>query len=106
MSRPNDLKDARIEFKTSKDIKLLLQEVSNSLGMDLSNFLISTAVQRAKEIQKEERVLMLSNQEWKNFQEIINTPQKPTNELKELMKLEGFNDIEDKVANAKSILLA
>ena len=91
MSRPNDLKDARIEFKTSKDIKLLLQEVSNSLGMDLSNFLISTAVQRAKEIQKEERVLMLSNQEWKNFQEIINTPQKPTNELKNLMELEGFN---------------
>ena len=91
MSRPNDLKDARIEFKTSKEIKLLLQEVSNSLGMDLSNFLISTAVQRAKEIQKEERVLMLSNQEWTNFQEIINTPQKPTNELKELMKVEGFN---------------
>ena len=90
MSRPNDLKDARIEFKTSKDIKLLLQEVSNSLGMDLSNFLISTAVQRAKEIQKEERILMLSNQEWKNFQEIINTPQKPTNELKELINLEGF----------------
>jgi len=32
--------------------------VANSLGMDLSNFLISTAVQRAKETQKEERVLM------------------------------------------------
>jgi len=38
MSRPNDLKDARIEFKTSKDIKALLQEAANSLGMDLSNF--------------------------------------------------------------------
>ena len=90
MSRPNDLKDARIEFKTSKDIKLLLQEVANSLGMDLSNFLISTAVQRAKEIQKEERVLMLSNQEWTNFQEIINRPQQPTPALKELMNLKEF----------------
>ena len=39
----------------------------------------------------EERALILSNQEWKNFQEIINTPQKTTNELKELMKLEGVN---------------
>ena len=91
MSKPNDLKDARIEFKTSKDIKILLQEVANSLGMDLSNFLISTAVQRAKEIQKEERVLMLSNQEWENFQELVNTHQKPTNGLKKLMQLEGFN---------------
>ncbi len=90
MSQPNNLKDARIEFKTSKDIKILLQEVANSLGMDLSNFLISTAVQRAKEIQKEERVLMLSNQEWKNFQKIINTPKKPTQEFKELMKLKSF----------------
>ena len=90
MSRLNDLKDARIEFKTSKHIKLLLQEVANSLGMDLSNFLISTAVQRAKEIQKEERILMLSNQEWKNFQEIVNRPQQPTPALKELMNLEGF----------------
>lgn len=85
------LKDARIEFKTSIEIKNLLQEVANSLGMDLSNFLISTAVQRAKEIQKEDRVLMLSNQEWNNFQEIINRPKKPTSKLKELMNLEGFD---------------
>ena len=90
MSKTNDLKDARIEFKTSTDIKILLQEVANSLGMDLSNFLISTAVQRAKEIQKEERILILSNQEWTNLQEIINTPKKPTEALKELMSLEGF----------------
>jgi len=90
MSRANDLKDARIEFKTSKDIKALLQEVANSLGMDLSNFLISTAVQRAKEIQKEERILMLSNQEWNRFEAILNTPQKPTEALKDLMSLEGF----------------
>jgi len=93
MSQTNDLKDARIEFKTSKDIKILLQEVANSLGMDLSNFLISTAVQRAKEIQKEERVLMLSNQEWSNFQSIINTPKKPTKALEELMNLEGFDTL-------------
>ena len=92
MSKANNLKDARIEFKTSKDIKALLQEVANSLGMDLSNFLISTAVQRAKEIQKEERVLMLSNQEWNRFEEILNKPQKPTQALRDLMDLEGFDN--------------
>ncbi len=90
MSKTYELKDARIEFKTSKDIKTLLQEVANSLGMDLSNFLISTAVQKAKEIQKEERILMLSNKEWANFQEVINNPKKATPELKELMNLEDF----------------
>ena len=92
MSRTNDLKDARIEFKTSKDIKALLQEVANSLGMDLSNFLISTAVQRAKEIQKEEKILMLSKQEWSCFEDILNSPKKPTSALKELMRLDTFKE--------------
>jgi len=90
MSKPNNLKDARIEFKTSKETKTLLQEVANLLGMDLSNFLISTAVQRAKEIQKEEKILMLSKQEWNNFEEILSKPQKPTQALRDLMNLEGF----------------
>ena len=43
-------------------------------------------------LQKEERVLMLSNQEWSKFQEILNTPQKPTPALKELINLEGFDN--------------
>ena len=44
----------------------------------------------SKEIQKEERILMLSNKEWANFQEIINNPKKPTPALKELMNLDNF----------------
>jgi len=52
MSENNSFKNARIEFKTSQEIKELLQEVANSLGMNLSNFLISTAVQRAKDTKR------------------------------------------------------
>lgn len=86
-----DLKNARIEFKTSKDIKTLLQEAANSLGMDLSSFLVSTAIQRAKEVIKEDNILSLSKEEWENFQTIIDTPQKPTKALNDLMNLEGFD---------------
>ncbi|CAA6799387.1 MAG: Unknown protein [uncultured Sulfurovum sp.] len=86
-----DLKDARIEFKTSKDIKTLLQEAANSLGMDLSSFLVSTAIQRAKEVIKEDNILTLSKEEWKNFQSILDTPKKPTKALNDLMNLEGFD---------------
>ncbi len=87
-----NLKDARIEFKTSKDIKSLLQEAANSLGVDLSSFLISTATQRAKEIAKEERVLALSKEEWGNFQSMLENDKKPTKALKSLMNMEGFDD--------------
>ncbi|NOR56452.1 MAG: DUF1778 domain-containing protein [Sulfurovum sp.] len=86
-----DIKDARIEFKTSKDIKVLLQEAANSLGMDLSSFLISTATQRAKKIIKEDNLLTLSQEEWKNFDNELNSSKKPTKAFKELMNLEGFD---------------
>ncbi len=86
-----DVKDARIEFKTSKDIKLLLQDAANSLGMDLSSFLISTATQRAKKIIKEDNLLTLSQEEWKIFENELKSPEKSTKDLKELMNLEGFD---------------
>ena len=91
MSATKDLKDTRIEFKTSKDIKTLLQSAANSLGMDLSSFLISSATQRAKEVIREDNLLILSSSEWGKFQESIKTPKKQTKALQKLMNLEGFN---------------
>ncbi|OQX73497.1 MAG: hypothetical protein B6D59_05545 [Campylobacteraceae bacterium 4484_4] len=84
-------KDARIEFKTSKEIKSMLQNAANVLGMDLSSYLILTATQRAREILKEEKVLTLDSAEWKAFEKALHTPQKPTQALKELMELEPFD---------------
>jgi len=86
-----DIKDARIEFKTSKNIKILLQEAAGSLGMDLSAFLISTATQRAKDIIREDNILTLSQQEWHTFNKVLHAPEKSTEELKVLMNLEDFN---------------
>ena len=92
LANTKDLKDTRIEFKTSKDIKILLQSAANSLGMDLSSFLISTATQRAKDVIREDNILTLSKEEWKHFERNIISQKKPTEALKELMNLEGFDD--------------
>jgi len=86
-----DTKDARIEFKTSKEIKSLLQSAANSLGVDLSSFLISTATQRAKNVMIDEKVLTLSGQEWEKFEQMLAHPEPATKELKELMNMEGFD---------------
>ncbi len=86
-----DTKDARIEFKTSKDIKILLQEAANALGMDLSSFLISTATKRAKDVMLEDKMLTLARTEWENFESQLNTPKKATKELKELMNMKDFD---------------
>ena len=87
-----DNKSARIEFKTTNEIKLLLQKAAVATGMDLSSFLLSVSVDRAKDILKEEKILKLTNEEWDKFNEILNNPPKATDELKALMKLEGFNE--------------
>ncbi|PHS33322.1 MAG: hypothetical protein COA92_05380 [Sulfurovum sp.] len=86
-----DSKDARIEFKTSKDIKTLLQEAANCLGMDLSSFLISTATQRAKDVMIDDKILRLSKQKWENFEKELENPKPATKELKELMNMKGFD---------------
>jgi len=85
-------KDARVEFKTTSDIKELLQRAANSLGMDLSSFLVSVATQKAKEIVKEDSLLTLNSSEWDKFHEYLNRKKEPSKELQELMSLRGFDE--------------
>ena len=91
MSAAIDTKDARIEFKTSKDIKALLKKAANALGMDLSSFLIATATQRAKDVIKEDKLLALSQEEWKAFEAMVYAPKQPTEALCDLMGLKDFH---------------
>jgi len=87
-----NIKNARVEFKTTQNIKALLQEASSAVGLDLSSFLISVATKEAKKILNEERFLKLNSNEWENFEKVLNNPPKPTKELKNLMKLEDFDE--------------
>ncbi len=85
-------KNARIEFKTTQEIKSMLQEAAASLGMDLSSFLVSTASQRAKELLRNERMLVLSEEEWNRMQKALQCERKAPEALKELMALEDFDE--------------
>ncbi len=92
MAAVSEIKNARIEFKTTQEIKTLFQGAANALGMDLSSFLISTAMQRARTVMLEEKMQTLATEEWKRLQTRLEHPQLPTRELSDLMKLEGFDD--------------
>ncbi len=86
------IKNARVEFKTTPEIKDLLVKASSAMGMDLSNFIISTVTQKAKEILLKDKMLILSTKEWEKFENILDNPPKANNDLKNLMKLEDFNE--------------
>ena len=91
MTATAETKDARIEFKTSQEIKTLFQGAANALGMDLSSFLISTAIQRAKTVMLEEKMLTLATGEWERFEAALAHPRPPTTALRDLMGLDGFD---------------
>ena len=63
------LKNARVELKTSPDAKNKLREAAQAVGVDLSAFILSAAMERAE----------LMNQ-------LIAEPAQPTLALKALMK--------------------
>lgn len=86
-----EIKDARIEFKTSKEIKTLLQDAASTLGMDLTSFLVSTATQRAKAVLKDERMLVLTASEWEAFEKHLADKQQPSDALREVMAMDGFD---------------
>ena len=87
-----NLKNARVEFKTTQEIKTLLQNAANAVGLDLSSFLIFIATKEAKKILKEEKILKLHQKEWEDFEKLLSNPPKPTQELKNLMQLKDFNE--------------
>lgn len=91
MTITSDKKDARIEFKTSKEIKELLQSAAASLGLDLSSFLISVATRQAKKVLWEDRVLMLNEEEWERFEKMINEAPKTNENLKALLSQNDFD---------------
>ena len=91
MTITGEKKDARIEFKTSKEIKELLQSAAASLGLDLSSFLISVATKQAKRVLWEDRILMLNEEEWKRFEQMTNEPPKANENLKTLLLQSDFD---------------
>jgi len=86
----SDTKSARIEFKTSREVKRMLQGAAQSLGMDLSSFLVSTATQRAREVLKDEKILQLSEENWGRLEAYLHQEKEPSKALKDLMNLEPF----------------
>ena len=77
------LKNARVEIKTSPDAKNKLRE---AVGVDLSAFILSAAMERAESVLDNQRRRELSNQSWELMNQLIAEPAQPTLALKALMK--------------------
>lgn len=84
------LKDARMELKTTKNLKDMLNAAASLAGQDLTAFVLASAEARAKSVLSEYQSLNLSHQEQVNFMAALTKSASPTKALKELMSMESL----------------
>lgn len=79
-------KNARVELKTSNDLKELLREAAGAVGLDLSAFILNAALERAESVLENQRHRELSAQSWLQVNALLSEPAAPTLALQALMK--------------------
>lgn len=80
------VKNARVELKTSADIKDLLREAAAAAGLDLSAFILNAAMERAETVLDNQRSRQLSAQSWQEVNQLLSEPAAPTMALQALMR--------------------
>jgi uncharacterized protein (DUF1778 family) len=81
------LKQARMEFKTTGEVKGLLAAAANFCGVDLTAFVINAAAEKARAVLTEQATLRLSASDHARFMAVLSKPPKPTKALRKLMAL-------------------
>lgn len=81
-----NVKNARVELKTSTDLKDVLREAAMAAGLDLSAFILNAALERAESVLENQRRRKLSEQSWQQVNQLLSEPAAPTLALKALMR--------------------
>jgi uncharacterized protein (DUF1778 family) len=79
------LKDARMELKTTSDLKSTLQKAAQLSGQDLTSFVLASAEAKAFEVMEQHNHLRLAEAAHHALLKALTSPPKPTEALRELM---------------------
>ena len=86
MPAMNEVKDERIEFRVSSEMKTLIQQAASLQGISTSDFLAATAYREAKKTVEEHDIIRLTREESERFVDLLLNPPAPNARLKNLMK--------------------
>ena len=76
----------RLEIRTSDKERRQFEEAAQLLGMNLSEFLRRTALEKSVEVIRKNNSLVLSNEDRDAFLNALENPQEPNKKLKQAMK--------------------
>jgi uncharacterized protein (DUF1778 family) len=85
-----NLRQARMEFKTTADMKDLLGQAAALDGIDLTSFVLGSAIEKARRVLSEHASIGLAKQGQVALVQLLQTPQQPTQAMKDLMALPDF----------------
>ncbi len=80
-------RQARMEFKTTADMKDLLSQAAALDGMDLTSFVLGSAIEKARRVLSEHASIALSQQGQAALVQLLQTPSSPTPAMAALMAL-------------------
>jgi uncharacterized protein (DUF1778 family) len=87
METTNRPRPARMEFKTSADTKELLSEAAALDGVDLTAFVLGSAIERARRVISQHNSIALSREGQAALVRLLSQPASPTDAMRDLMRL-------------------
>ncbi len=84
---------ARMELKTTPDMKDLLQSAAALEGLDLTAFVISSAAEKARTVLTAYAQITHSVNQQLALVKLLTSPAKPTQAMKNLMNLPDFSAV-------------
>lgn len=84
--RPGARKDDVIQIRTSAETKAILNRAALLRGQKLSEFMLDSARRQAEETLLDQRTFFLDAEAHKRFLALLDSPMKPSQELRSLMR--------------------
>ena len=81
------LRQARMEFKTTTDMKDLLSQAAALDGLDLTSFVLGSAIEKARKVLNEHASIALSQKGQMALVQLLRAQQQPTPAMQGLMAL-------------------
>ncbi len=84
-------KDARVDIKTTKAAKTILEQAAYAMGTTLSAFILDCAMPKAREVIAQSDSIRLNRKETERFIAALESAPRPNKKLKNLFKIHRAN---------------
>lgn len=85
-----NLRQARMELKTTSLMKEMLSQAAALDGLDLTSFVLGPAIEKARQVLSEHASISLAKQGQLALVQLLQAQQNPTQAMKDLMTLPDF----------------